>query len=711
MKKNNRKSASKAVKKCSLSVTALLALGIGVGAPAFAVGAPNARNIQHEMVPHVVLPETIQYHKMAKSQQTHPGLSHPGDSMVSPYVATYTPFPSYQLPLHTQWKTVGQSVYPVTPKPTPLPLPNATVTGKVKPNGVAEPTLADENDVAVSPKKTQEAEPILLASGRSDVVPATPLEPLNREVQQTGIFCQKPAKPQTAWSFSSPIFKVASVPQQGWSGGQMGYISQYGPRGCQTQVGFHPMTGQPMGTGAEGVMPPGMPSGMGMQPGVPMHTFQMGGGMGGNMGMNAGPQVQMLPNGMLMVTAPPDHARCGLFRCRCGNMPRTIFLPAGPGMMPHMMSPQNAGPNMMPSTMPQDPTAMMMPGMMSPMMNPMMASAMMPQMQPQMMPVTAMTPFGPTLVGYRPMMQPVMPYQYQQQLAMQQMYQQQMYQQQLYQQQLQQMAAMQQQQPTQTNGEDVDEPKAPLPINAPMPNAPLNPLQPFPMMAGLGMMGANPYALYAQQAGQANAGTSGTEAAATDPTMQPMMFVPPQMLSPTQSPMMMGGMVMTPYGMMAFAPSMNPFGAGNFGSNGGMDMYGGMYGGGNGFGMNPGMMFAGYGQQPMMPGMVGGGMNMSDVVQLMMLLNNSKPQRRGLFARLAERREARRERKAGDDPLKMLMQAWTTPYTPYGTVTRMPSRNAYPYGFFGAQVGPQDTANYGGVNDFYMGNTSYPGVF
>ena len=58
-----------------------------------------------------------------------------------------------------------------------------------------------------------------------------------------------------------------------------------------------------------------------------------------------------------------------------------------------------------------------------------------------------------------------------------------------------------------------------------------------------------------------------------------------------------------------------------------------------------------------------------------------------------------------------MMQAWCSPYMPMDTTMRMPSRNAYPYGHFGAQVGPQDTANYGGFHNLYMGNTSYPGFY
>jgi hypothetical protein len=127
-----------------------------------------------------------------------------------------------------------------------------------------------------------------------------------------------------------------------------------------------------------------------------------------------------------------------------------------------------------------------------------------------------------------------------------------------------------------------------------------------------------------------------------------------------------------------------------------------------GYGMP--MMMAGYHQQGMFGGGQGG-MTVSDMLQLMTFLNNNKPQqRRGRMAdRLAERRENRRA--AGNDPFTMLMQAWTTPYVTPDTTLRMPARNAYPYGFFGAQALPANTANYGGYHNLYYGSTSYPGLY
>ena len=703
MKKKSRKTTTK---PWALGTVSLLALGFCAGASLQGAeylqsdcspkgNTKAARNVQHELVPHVVLPETIQYNKTAKSHRAHPGLDSAGDyGMVSPYVATYVPFPSYQLPMAAQLRPVNQSVYPVSPPiPKTLPLPKKDESVDMEITLEKKDSSNGDTDVA----------PILLTSSREEVVHATPVSDLNNEVTQTGIFCQKPAKPPAAWSFSSPIFKAASVPMGWGTPGFNGTISQYGPRGCQTQVGFTPM-------GADGMQQPGM------MPYPPQRTFQMGPGAGNP----NGPQIQALPNGMLMVTMPPDHARCGLFRCRCGNQPRTMFLPAGPGGMPGAM------PGMMPEPQPAaDPQSMMMygmPGMMAmnpmgmnsmgmgmmnvgygqqPMMNPAMA------MQPQMMPVTTMTPYGPMVVGYRPSMNPMMGVGMMQAAYAQQMQQQQM---QMLQQQWAQYEAMQRQ--AMEGGKSADdskdevsaEPKAPLPINSPIAN---------PMMAGMmpGMM-ANPFGMYSQQVGadgQPKAQDAAGDAEAMCPMMggmtsPMMMFSNPMMMQPMMPQGGMSGMYMTPYGMMAMNPmggmGMNPMGMNSMGMGYGMMNP-----------MMPGMMNVGYGAQPMMNQ---GGMNMSDVIQLVMLLNNNKQdRRRGLFARWAERREARRERRHGgmDDPLAQLMQAWSTPYSPADSIVRMPSRNAYPYGFFGAQVGPQDTANYGGYYNLYMGNTSYPGLY
>ncbi|MGL4593743.1 MAG: hypothetical protein ACRCUY_03325, partial [Thermoguttaceae bacterium] len=593
--------------------------------------------------------------------------------------------------------------------------------------------------------------PILLASASEEIVPAAPLSSLNEEVTQTGIFCQKPAKPPAAWSFSSPLFKAASVPM-GWGApGFNGYINQMGTRGCSSQVGFGPGMGQMGGDMSGGPM-----GQMGMGGGMPpMNTFQMG-------QMGGGPQIQPLPNGMLMVTMPADHANCGIFRCRCGNTPRVMFLPGAPTGMPGMMPGGPADSSMMPfgygggmnvmSPQMMSPQ-MMMPQMMSPQMaqQQMMQAQMMQMAQPQVMPVTMMSPMGPVVVGYRAIqnspnyqngmsmsgmgfgMHPMMQAQF---FAQQQAQQQMQMQWQMQQQMMQQLNASQQNglagMSVSTNSSDgkegdSQELQAPQSIASgqmngfgnQFPNSFGNAFM-MPGMMGMDAIYANPYSLYAQQAG-----APGTVQGQPGQSGQPMM---PQNVA--TNPMMNGmpaGMqgTMTPFGVMAFYPN-GQMGMMNAGMMPGMGMMNA--------GMMPGMGMMNAGMMPGMGmmggdmmgmgmgmnggnGMMGGGMSMSDMMQMqmmMMLMNNNNNQKRTrfrLFERLAERRESRRGGQSGNnnDFLQQMMMMWATPYSAPETAMRMPARNAYPYGYFGAQPSPMQTANYGGNYNLYMGNTSYPG--
>lgn len=668
MKKKQRKSVRK---QLAGGVVALIALGFSFGLQADAAEKLPRKlpNVQYEMVPHVVLPETVQYDPVAKNTRSMQSGSDVAGSYgtASPFVGSYTAFPSYNLPHGTEMKTVGQSVYPVT-APQPLPLPKAK----------AEETEEDLSEqLGMNPEGTdlpesdRDVAPILLASGQEEVVPATPLSLWDNAIQQTGLFCQKPAKAPSAWSFTSPIFKAASVPMGWGSPNHGGYITQTGPRGCMTQVGFNPNGGGMPGMGQGGMMQP------------PMQTFQAG-----QPGM---PQVYNLPNGMMLLSMPSDHSRCGIFRCRCGNNPRMMLLPGAPGGMPMQQ------PGMMPG-MPGPEAGMGQPGMgMMPQMHPMQAMSM------QLQPVMGMTPYGMSIVGYRqvPVMQAPM------QGAMPGM--------------MPNMAnvamnpmtgnmvvmgtgmmsaedarlLMQMQQGqtgevaakagTEEAGEEHGEGlKVPLSIHS------------HPMMGQF----ANPYAMYANQAqpGANNGETQNAQPQAT-PMMMPPAFMQPGMAQPCMmgSPMPnMGGyefsgMYMTPYGMMTVNPGMQ------------------MNGYGMGYGMMPpDMMNAGMGGQFDMNRSV----TMSDLMQLMVMMNNQKPEPRRfrLFQRLAERRQARQAKHAQHDPFQELMAYWSTPYGPADTAMRMPSRNAYPYGYFGAQVAPQNSANYGGYYNLYMGNTTYPGT-
>lgn len=745
MKKKQRKSVQK---KLAASVVALIALGFGWGVSVQGAECTHLGthgkcscssrvlpNIQHEMVPHVVLPETIQYNSVSHTQRRpNFDLDRAGDyGMVNPFVATYTAFPSYQVPYMTEMRTVNQSVYPVSPQIRPLPLPAKKEDSE----------LLDDEGFELSSDESLVEPKILLASNTEEIVHAAPLSDLDNDIAQTGIFCQKPAKPPAAWSFTSPIFKAASVPM-GWGpAGHSGFISQQGPRGCSTQVGFNPMMGGGM-MPQDGMMQPGM-----MQPGMmqpPMRTFQMGHGAGMGGGMGAGIQAQQLPNGMVLLTAPPDHSRCGLIRCRCGNMPRMMLLPAAPGGMPPQQAPDAAMMYGMPGMM-----GGMMPGM-NPMMNgmaggmpmqnvgmngmmqhPLMQQQLMQQqmMQQQMMqpqvqvvPMSVMTPYGPMFAGYQavPMMDPM------QQMMQASMMQNPMGQMtggmgmgmmpaavaQQFQQQFQSMQASQ---VAATNSNEEKDGESSEQLQAPLPLAG----QALPGLNGASMI-ASPYGMmYAQQTnpGQSDdPNNTGMGTSMMNQAMMPqMMYMTPPMMMPQMNGNSFAGNYMTPFGMMTMNPMAGQGMGMNYGMNPMMMGYGMMPCGMNGMnGMNPMMGMGGMnGMNPM--GM--GGMNRNEgistteLLMLMMVMNNNKPEpRQGPIRRLFSRiREGRQGRMMDNDPFQQLMQAWSTPYYAPDSMARMPSRSAYPYGYFGAQPGAMDSANYGGFYNLYMGNTSYPGMY
>jgi hypothetical protein len=392
--------------------------------------------------------------------------------------------------------------------------------------------------------------------------------------------------------------------------------------------------------------------------------------MGREQNANAGVQAQVLPNGMILLTMPPDHSGCGLIRCRTGQAPRMMLLPPGPAPMMPGMAPQGMpAPALQGAMMPGGFGMPYMPvAQQAPMMMPQM------QMQPQMqiVPVTAMTPMGPAIIGYQQV--PVM------------------------------------------NPMAINPMMNPMAMN-PMANMPMQPVSmaaamPNPAVAAqvsgetdedalqsptlLGTPGAaSPMAVVATPFGyavQVPADALQADAAAQLAQMQ-QGLVQQQMPMPTQMPMNpYAGLYATPFGYVA----MNPM-AGQFG--GGQPM------------MNIGYQSAGM----MMPGQMGmssGGMSVSDMLQIMAFLNSNKqPQRRArLYERIAERRE-NRQTTHQHDPFAQLMQAWSTPYAAPDMAVRMPAANAYPYGYFGVQASPMSTANYGGYNNLYLGNTAYPGLY
>ena len=643
----------------SVGLSGMLALSFDI---VNAADTPSTRapNVLHEMVPHVVLPETIQYNKTAKNM---PGTGYSGVN--SPFVATYVAFPSYQVPHSTEFKPIGQSVYPVSPPLLPAPLPPA-LPWELNLNTMEELAWheTDSEDIVLTAKIT---EPIRLASNSEETVPTLPM-PVGAVAQTSGIFCQHPEKPPSAWAFSSPIFKVASVPA-GWSG-QAGGIVHGSPKGSIQHVGF-----QPIGNvdPASGVTVPQM---------VPYSTFQLGHGVGQQ---DTTPQVQVLPNGMVLLTLPANHANCGMLRCRTGCAPRNVLLPPA-GFIPQ--APQGMMPGIMGhGIMPQS-TAMFgncgTPFMQVSHSSPMLPTPMSPIMPPQMqiVPVTTMTPMGPAIVGYQqiPAMNPtaMMP----------------------------QMVNPTAMMPQMVNPTAMMDPQM---QQMQMAYAAINPTVASQMVAGVAAETSTDAQQAPVTAGSAD-GAAGSIAVVATPFGYALQ-VPvdalqaeaaaqlaqiQQSLVQSQMPMQMpennpyAGLYATPFGYMAMNQS-----AGQFG-------------------YEQQMMNVGY--APGMPGMPmygQGGMSVSDILQILAFINSNKPQqhRMRLADRIAERRENRKETVASNDPFTQLMQAWSTPFVSPDTTLRMPSRNAYPYGYFGAQALPVSTANYGGYHNLYYGNSSYPGLY
>ncbi|MDR0391369.1 MAG: hypothetical protein LBH59_05655 [Planctomycetaceae bacterium] len=685
------------------------------------VAENSSAEMYYELVPHVVLPETIQYNR-ATPKSNNPATR---ISTMPTHVATYTAFPSYNLPVNAEFRQINQVAYPITPKVLPLPLPqknNKKDSNNIRNEKRSVETQVDQKQLEnkVDPFSEQPSDyplsdmlslkskksdanktydssvlddmfdmsmAILQVSGMEEVVPAVPRFPINDNVLQTGIFCNSTPKPPVAWSFSSPIFKVAAVP----AGMGNGYISQFNPHGG-VNVGFQPSPNNPM--------PP-----------------QAGMFMPNNFAQNNGANVQQLPNGMLLLSVPPSHSGCGLLRCRDHNW-RYMLLPPSPNQIPNL--PPQATPTTSNIIDPQTQT-LMHPSL---------------QQQQQLAPITAMTPYGMAIVGYRPMLptpmnynagmgnftnvaynqfgQPIQQFSPAQlQLAQQQLAQQQLMQQQQLLQQKQFLAAQQtnvdaqaQNTTARDNTEESSDLKTPLTISNEVAN---NTATGNTTQQDAGQMGlyANPYAMYALQGGNlagvnpdANSGISAEQAvgsAMTQPnpqfnmTSNPYFSNYPMAVLPQQF-----GAYGSPYGF-------NPYSA---------QIYSTAQLGNQfvpPFNQSYGYMPVGL-QQPMPQQQMnqGNGLTMSDVLLLMMLMKeNNKPQRRlSFFERIAERRAARRQRAEQNDPFNQIMQMWTTPFYTDSTA-RMPASNAYPYGYFGAQPSPVNTANYGGYHNLYYGNTTY----
>ena len=94
---------------CVILVSIAAAANIGFTVTTVVAAEPQVVGKYYIQVPHVVLPETIQYKHFNDRQESG------GSVNVSQYPATYTAFPSYSIPESTDFRTISQIYYPVTP--------------------------------------------------------------------------------------------------------------------------------------------------------------------------------------------------------------------------------------------------------------------------------------------------------------------------------------------------------------------------------------------------------------------------------------------------------------------------------------------------------------------------------------------------------------------------------------------------------------------
>lgn len=206
------------------------------------------------------------------------------------------------------------------------------------------------------------------------------------------------------------------------------------------------------------------------------------------------------------------------------------------------------------------------------------------------------------------------------------------------------------------------------------------PQQQYPFAAAY-PYGVNPYVNpYATgqpgaAAGPANAAGNDTCSNNSQPQATQQQMLQQQL---PQQQMMQQQYAIPAYGMQA--PLYNPY-------------YAGMYGGGM------------YGAVPMgqvVPyAMVNPYFPMQQQTQASSGEQRSRGDRtRNLVERFREQRKTQ-ERK--------LCEAWRSPHYAEDTGMKVPAKEAYPWGYFGSQVGPLPTPNYGGYHGLYYGNSKYPG--
>jgi hypothetical protein len=660
-------------------VAASLVCAIGISGVVANAGSPN---VQYEMVPHVVIPQTIEYKPTPKTT----GSSSASYGVTSPSVATYVPFPSYTIPYPTAFYQVNDALYPVT-QGTDLERTVQQQTVQQQQEQYQQlqqlqqleqlqlqqqqQTLPQYNGYVPSVFETTTNAPgkksikgreisLVSANEETSVVGAVDNDSEDAEITQAGMFG---GDSSSAWSFSSPIFKIASIPAQSLQAG--GAINQNGPR-CQTAL-----------TVPTNPYPP-----------TPEYNVMM-------------PQFYQLPNGMVM---PMPTQREGFLKRLCHPAQPQCQIPQG--MMPQV---PNATQAMMPYqyTMPQQ--------------------CMMPQQY--MMPQAYPMPYQQAYYGMPAMPQMMAYQQYQNQIPYPMPYGMQ------YMPPVSMAMMPQAAQPLPTTSVAMNSQQTPItaaslpamsagtslmPLGlngqtpmmlvqmterapSPLPNTTAIVMTPqgpqLAMLAQVNPPVGQPYSPTPQQLSNTDEATDGdaskqTSSVATDQVQQILnQPINSNSLTPllafnqqyaVQQPKILTQQVVT--------------------DSQGQTYYMIVPCNANGSPINQMQQLQ---QQPQFS-QNNGGITMTELALLLTALKDDHRRSGGLRERIAARRDRLREERSSD-PLAKLLETWKTPSYPTDTAMRMPAKNAYPYGYFGASVAPIQSAAFGGYYDSYMGVTSYPG--
>lgn len=550
----------------------------------------------YELVPNVVIPDTISYKPAPKSQ------ANPADMVMSSnYPASYVPYPSYYLPYPTQFRSIQQAIYPVTSVPEdleafaqPVTIPSQTMMPQqqLAPPQQQLPAAPNSNSSINSATQTRNETKneirLVSANESSELCDSYESKIATCEGNEEKSDATSIQQTASAWSFSSPIFKVASVPAPVLGSGQNSSLAQTSKFGT-TQVNMPPgMYDMPIpydkcSYGAKcGEAPPHhcavrayiaqkiqyKQAQQQMLYQMQLQQWQMMQQQMPQQFQQATPQPQMMP-------------------------PQTMMNPYGnypyAAMNPQMNQMMNAMPN--PMMMNQMPSPNPMTYQVAPVMSP---YGMQPQFVPQQFPQPQYMP------------QQMMPQQFQQQF------------------------------------QQVAPQTLPLPQNTPQVMPLTNTQNLSQEIATSNENGENSVPAPVMSAPAPSIASSATAAMNTAAPQQSQMVMQGMMPYPQPYP---------PYGM-AQNSTLTPY----------------------------------------------------DVALLAALIKGNS--RRDA---VKERRQEKRS-PASTDPLSMFMEAWGTPNYPQGTTARMPSKTAYPWGYFGAQSAPQQTANFGGYYNTSFGNTSQPGM-